>query len=196
MTNGSIPIGEICALKTGATLSRAKKAAAGNEATEAKVLVSSAFESGCILDEEIATERVANVKDELFTREGDVILKTSTPYDCLYIGPEHAGLLVTSFAIILRRRENAGIDMRFLAAFLSMPQQIDALQRLSKGDTVRLLKKKDVELFVVPDITMNEQQRLAAIYLNTLERKNECRNLMRMSDLVLESELTRSIYDR
>ena len=189
-------LGTLCSVKTGASMSRAKKAADSRNSTEARVLVSSAMESGRIVDEEIVTETISRVKDDLYTREGDVVLKTSTPYDCLYIDAGHAGLLVTSFAVILRPLQGAEIDMRYLAAYLNLSQTNENLKQSSKGATLQLLKKKDIEDFKVPIVPLGDQERIAKLYGNTLARKEECRKLMRLSDLVFESEFEHAVYYR
>ena len=195
MTYEDVTLGTLCSVKTGVSMSRAKKAAENGGASEARVIVSSAIENGRIVDEEVVTETVSKVKEELYTREGDIILKTSTPYDSVYIDEDHEGLLATSFAVILRPLDETRIDMRYLAAYLSLSQTNERLQNASKGATLQLLKKKDIEDFTVPMAPIDDQHRLAELYENTLARKAECRNLMRLSDLMIESEFSRAVYN-
>ena len=180
---------------TGAPMSRAKKIAESDEPINAKVLVPAAMSNGRIDDAQLVTERVSKVKDELFTKEGDVVVKASTPYDCVFIDRGHEGLLVTSFGLILRTASSAPLDMRFLAIYLSLEQTNKALQGMSKGMTIQLIKKRDIGDLLVPVPDLEAQLRLARLFECTQKRKELCRSMIEKSDLLLQSEFSRTIFD-
>lgn len=187
MPAASQRLGALCSVKTGTPVSRAKRQIKGVPFHAARVLVPKAIESGRVVDQELVEKQVSAVKEDLFTRCGDVILKTSTPYDCAYIDCAHEGLLVTSFGLIIRPLSNASIDMRYLAAFLTLPQTQQLLQSESKGMTLQLLKKKDILDILVPTPSKSVQQLLADLFENTQKRKELYRLAEAKSDQLLFS---------
>lgn len=189
------PLGSLVKIMTGAPMSRAKKIAESDDPVEARVLVPAAMSNGRIDDGQLVTEKISKVKDELFTREGDVVVKASTPYDCVFIDRGHEGLLVTSFGLILRTASSAPLDMRFLAIYLSLEQTNKALQGMSKGMTIQLIKKRDIGDLLVPVPDLEAQLRLARLFECTQKRKELCRSMIEKSDLLLQSEFSRTIFD-
>lgn len=190
----TIKLGDLCTVLTGAPMSRAKKLAEGETGAEVKVLVAKAMEDGRILDGEITRETVSKVKEDFFTREGDVIVKATTPFDCVYINKAHEGLLVTSFGMILRTAKDSPIDTRYLAACLNQPRAREALQRLSVGAGIRMIKNKALAGFEVPIAPKSKQARLAELFENTQKRKEQCLRLIAAGDELLEAEFSRIIF--
>lgn len=188
-----LPLGSLVEIKTGAPMSRAKKITDGDDPIRTKVLVPAAMTGSRIDDTQLVSEVVSKVKDDLFTREGDVIVKASTPYDCAYIDKGHEGLLVTSFGFILRSFSKSPVDMRYLAAFLGLQRTHLELQTMSKGMTIQLLKKRDIGGLMVPAPTPAEQARLGALSECIQGYKELCRVISEKSDLLLQSEFVRVV---
>ncbi|WP_346676052.1 hypothetical protein [Enorma phocaeensis] len=186
-----LPLGSLVEIKTGAPMSRAKKIADADDPIRTKVLVPAAMTGSRIDNAQLVGEVVSNVKDDLFTRERDVIVKASTPYDCVYIDKNHEGLLVTSFGFILRPIAESPVDMRYLALFLGLERTNLELQAMSKGMTIKLLKKRDIGDLMVPVPTLAEQTRLGALSESIQRCKELCRAISNRSDLLLQSEFAR-----
>lgn len=180
---------------TGAPLSRAKKLPEGGTGIVAKALTPRSMEGGRIVDGEVACETISKVKDDLFTRRGDVVVKASTPYDCVYVDEAHEGILVASFALIVRAKPGSCLDMGYLAAYLNLPQAKIALQGLSKGMTLQLIKQKDLAALEIPIAPVAQQAKLAALFENTQRRKAQCLLLMEKSDKLLEAEFSKTVFD-
>lgn len=187
MLAGHKRLSALCSVKTGMPVSRAKRRTKGDPFRTARILVPKAIENGRVINQELVEAQVSAVKEDLLTHCGDVILKTSTPYDCAYIDCAHEGLLVTSFGLIIRPLPDADIDMRYLAAFLTLPQTRQLLQRESKGMTLQLLKKKDILDIPVPTPSKSVQQLLAELFENTQKRKELYRLAEAKSDQLLFS---------
>lgn len=194
MSCEKMPLGKLVNIKTGAPMSRAKKIAEGDEAITAKVLIPAALSNSRIEDDFLAEETVSKVKGELFTKEGDVVVKASTPYDCAFVDNKHEGLLVTSFGLILRSLPKSPVDMRYLALYLSLEQTNKELQLMSKGMTIQLIKKRDLGDLLVPVPSAEEQTRLARLFEETQRCKQICRMLSEKSDVLLQSEFYRSVH--
>ncbi len=188
-----IELEKLCSIKAGLPIGRAKRYVEGAEPNEAWVLAPRAMEDGRINEALLATEVVYNAKDEFFTHEGDVVLKLSTPYDSVYIDKVHEGILVTSFGVILRSRVGS-VDMRYLAAFLNLPNGLTALQMAGSGSIIPILKKKDVARVQIVVPPLDVQARLAALQTNVQERKELCRRMMIKSDELLQAEFDRELW--
>lgn len=194
MAYEKMKLGDLCTVLTGAPMSRAKKLSDGETGTEVKVLVGKAMEDGRIVDDEIAHETVSKVKEDFFTREGDVIVKATTPFDCVYVDKAHEGLLVTSFGMILRAEGDSAVNMRYLAVYLNQPRAREALQRLSVGAGIQMIKNKALAGFEVPVAPKSKQARLAELFENTQKRKEQCLRLIAAGDELLEAEFSRIIF--
>lgn len=187
MSVGYKRLSTLCSVKTGIPVNRAKRQTKGFPSRVTHILAPKAMEGGRIVDQELVEEQVSAVKEDLFTHCGDVILKTSTPYDCAYIDNAHEGLLVTSFGLIIRPLPDAGVDTRYLAAFLTLPQTRQLLQSMSKGTSLQLLKKKDILDILVPMPSKSMQHLLAELFENTQKRKELYRLAGEKSDQLLFS---------
>lgn len=188
-------LGDFCRIMTGAPLSRAKKLASGDEGVSVQVLIPRAMEDGRIIDSELAQEKISKIKKDLFTKEGDIIVKASTPYDCVYIDKVHEGILVTSFGIILRAKSSDAVDMRYLITFLSQPHIKEKLQNMSIGVTIQLIKKAAISSLAVPVVSKKQQQKLAALYDNTQVRREQCLKLIEASEKLLKAEFSKTVYN-
>lgn len=188
-------LGDFCTVMTGVPTGRARKLAEGQVGTQVKVLSPRAMENGRIIDAEIAFETVSKVKEDFFTKEGDVLVKASTPYDCVYIDAEHQGMLVTSFALILRAKKGSMLNMRYLAMYLNQPQARERLQELSIGVSLKLIKKAALEGMDVPIIPEAKQAQLVELCVNTQKRKELCLKLIQESDKLLQAEFSRIVLD-
>lgn len=187
---------ELCTIKTGAPTSRAKKIAEGIEPREVKVLLPRAMQGGAIIDEELAIETVGEVKEENFTREGDVVIKLSTPYDSVYIDKAHEGIMITSFGMVLRKKDDAELDMRFLSLFLNLPQTNSILQAVSTGQSVAMamLKRQTVADIEVSLLPLERQEKLASLFQVVQERKNQYERLIELDNELVTSQMIKSIW--
>lgn len=196
MNNKTMKLEELCTIKTGASTSRAKKIADGVESREVKVLLPRAMQGGAIIDGELAIETVGEVKDENFTHEGDVVIKLSTPYDSVYIDKSHEGIMITSFGMVLRKKEDVELDMQYLSMFLNLPQTNSVLQAVSTGQStaMSMLKRRTVADIEVPLLPLERQQKLARLFQMIQQRKKLYRHLIELDDELVTSQMTMSIW--
>lgn len=187
---------ELCTIKTGSPVSRAKNIPEGVEAKETKVLLPRAMQGGNIVDSELAIELVGEVKEEYFTCRDDVVIKLSTPFDCVYVDEDHEGIMVTSFGMILRKRDDAPIDMQYLSMFLNAPQTNALLAAVSTGQTttMAMLKRKTVADLEIPLLPVEKQGLLAKLSEAVGERIEERKRLIDLDKELLNSELTNAIW--
>lgn len=187
---------ELCTIKTGAPTSRAKNIPEGIEPRAVKVLLSRAMQGGAIVDEELATELVGEVKEENFTHEDDVVIKLSTPYDSVRVDKGHEGIMVTSFGMIVRKKPEAELDMQYLSMYLNLPQTNAMLQAVSTGQStaMAMLKRKTVAEIEVPMIPLERQQALAALFTAVQARKRQHAKLIELDDELIVNQMLNSIW--
>ena len=154
------------------------------------------MQGGAIIDGELAIETVGEVKDENFTHEGDVVIKLSTPYDSVYIDKAHEGIMITSFGMVLRKKEDVELDMQYLSMFLNLPQTNSVLQAVSTGQStaMSMLKRQTVADVEIPLLPLERQQKLARLFQMIQKRKNLYRHLIELDDELVTSQMTMSIW--
>lgn len=189
---------ELCTIKTGAPASRAKNIPEGAEPVEVKMLTPRAMQDGKINDDELTTEFVGEVKQENLTRESDVVIKLSTPFDSMRVDKNHEGILVTSFAMVLRKKPEVDLDMQYLSMYLNMAQTKAVLQAKSAGVSTALsmLKRKDVADLEVPLLPLEHQQTLAELFEVTQQQNAQYEKLIALGNELISSKMTRSIWGK
>lgn len=183
---------ELCTIKTGTPVGRAKVAASeGGDAQSVRVLIPRAMSEGAIVDEELAVEKVGEVKREFYTHEGDVIIKLSTPYDAVYVDSDHEGILVTSFGMILRAKAGVSLDMRYLSMFLNHPTTRSMLQAASTGMSAGMatLKRRTIAGIDIALPALERQEKLAELFRAVGERKQSYRRLIELEDEFVASQV-------
>ena len=196
MNSKTARLEELCTIKTGAPTSRAKKIPEGVEPRDVKVLLPRAMQAGSIVDDELAIEAVGEVRAENFTREGDVIIKLSTPYDSVHVDKSHEGIMITSFGMVLRKKPEAELDMQYLSMFLNLPHTNSVLQAVSTGQStaMSMLKRQTVADIEVPLLPIERQRKLAALFQAVQERKRRYVRLIELDDELVTSQMTKSIW--
>ena len=196
MNSKTARLEELCTIKTGAPTSRAKQIPEGVEPRNVKVLLPRAMQAGVIVDDELATEAVGEVKDDNFTHEGDVVIKLSTPYDSVYVDKTHESIMITSFGMVLRKKPEAELDMQYLSMFLNLPQTNSVLQAVSTGQSVAMamLKRQTVADIEVPLLPIERQRKLAALFQAVQERKRQHVRLIELDEELVTSQMTKSIW--
>ena len=82
------------------------------------VLAPKAISDGIIVKENLGELQICKkIDEEKFTKEGDVVVKLSTPYDATYVTKENEGLAVPSFCAIIRVKEDKlrNIDIPYVS---------------------------------------------------------------------------------
>ena len=196
MNTKTAKLEELCTIKTGAPTSRAKSIPEGVEPREVKVLLPRAMQGGSIIDAELATELVGEVKEENFTHEVDGVIKLSTPYDSVRVDEGHAGIMVTSFGMVIRRKPESELDMQYLSMYLNLPQTNAMLQAVSTGQStaMAMLKRKTVAEIEVPMIPLERQRGLAELFRAVEARKRQYAKLIELDDELIVNQMLDSIW--
>ena len=153
---------------------------------DCKILVPKAINDGLIdhsLLQNVKLDR--EVKDKLYTKMGDVIMKLSTPYDrCSIDREEDEGLIVPSFSVIIRGIGDE-YNPYFIMAFLSSKYAWNQIERLRSGRVMTILSNESVAELEIPEFSEPEIKRISERYKNYLEFK-------RISSEIMELEKERN----
>ena len=154
----TLKMSDVADVVSGQIMSRisAEKSKEDKSTTEMRVIVPKAITSeGLISEADIPTERLMSMPDERrITKEGDIVIKLSTPFDSATITKEFVGCLVPSFCAIIRKNENPMIYNDYLQAFLNSELCKEQLRAKVAGAVMTILsvgKINEVEIPVVHD---------------------------------------------
>ena len=131
-----------------------------------KAIQNGKIDHGELYEMEYKTE----IDEKKLTQEGDIVVKLSTPYDVAYITEEDAGLLVTSFCVIIRNKSK-DVSSEYLTAFMN--SGIYRKQVLSKvsGAAVPMLTMSKIKEVQIKVLTMDEQEQVAEYYKIVCEKE-------------------------
>lgn len=136
-----------------------------------KVIPPKAIKAGRIEQEELyEVEYKTEFDDKKLTREGDIVVKLSSPYDAAYVTKDDEGLLITSFCIIIR---NTGKDVssEFIAAFCNSGVYMRQVMNMVSGAKVPMLTIGKVREAKTNYLPMEEQKQIAQFYKNLCEKE-------------------------
>ena len=124
---------EYSSIRTGLVLSRKKALPGEISQIYPSLSLKDITEDGQILLTAIENySAVEELKEDYFTREGDVLLRLSAPYTAVFITKKESGLLVPSHFAIIRPKEM--IDPRFLRWWLSKKRKV--FYKVASGGTM------------------------------------------------------------
>lgn len=156
---GFINVGQIM------TRVEAKAISPKDNLTEVKILTPKAISAGKIDLKELTSIRLKQtIDDKKQTKQGDVIIKLSTPYDAALIGPNEERLAYTSFTAVVRDLDKDRLDALFLTAYLNT-DYVKELLRLRAGVTsLPVVKIKDIRELELPDVPLAKQKLIGEAY--------------------------------
>lgn len=152
-------------------------------ATE-KAIVPKAISDGVINDVELTdVDLVKSVDDNKRTSAGDIIIKLSTPYDSAVVLPTQEGLIATSFCALIRNISKDYLP-EFICAYLNTSEVKDQLRASMAGATVPLLRISDIKQIDIPQVSIEQQERVVTILKLNARKKQilsdmltQCRQL-------------------
>lgn len=133
-------------------------------------------------------EYKVQIDENKITREGDIVVKLSTPYDAAYVTQEDEGLLITSFCVIIRIRDRSKIDPKFLNAFINSGVYIDQIGKLVSGSRVPMLTITKIKEVSMNNLSLEHQKEIGRYYENICRKEEIMKQI-----IVLEKEKIDSI---
>ena len=113
-----------------------------------KTIVAKTIGEGCINDDGVVINNYKAIPDpKRLTKEGDIVVKLSSPYSAVIIDKNHEDMLVSSFCSIIR--DVKGINKNYLVAFLNSDVCQKQLESSVAGTLMSILsngKLADIEI--------------------------------------------------
>lgn len=188
-------LGEIANIKTGLVLSR-KAAISDRGVEEYKVITFKSLKSEGYLDENEFEDFYSSegLNDSYITKEGDVVIRLSTPNTAAYIGKELEGAVVSSNFCVIRLIGDS-IAPEYLAWYLNSSFVKKQINKELIGSAVPVVKVSFLSELSIEDIPKEKQRKITEInnlyikekqLLSTLIREKEIFYKKIMTELVLK----------
>lgn len=157
-------LADICNIISGQLTNRVLKK--NNESLpvlgKVKVLAPKAIVNGKVIHEDIVEEEyVKDLNPETLTREGDIILKLSSPYDACLITKEDEGLLIPSFSC---RIVPDSKYTWYILAFLASSNCKEQIMSQCAGTVISLIKINSIRSLYIPDLDEKKIEEISNKY--------------------------------
>ena len=166
-------LGEIADIVGGQNMTRiSTDEASGKSPRNVKVLVPKAIAEGNVIEEDLGAAGIQKEIDaDRYTKEGDIIIKLSSPYDSALIRSGQEGIVIPSFCAAIRVKEDT-YNKDYLTALLNTKIVRDSLAARVAGSIrpmIRILDLKDLDLPSIPAEDMEDIGK--AFFLSSKKRR-------------------------
>lgn len=134
-------------------------------------IVAKTINAGIVDDDNIVyNDYKKEIDEKRLTKEGDIVIKLTTPHCAALIDKEHEGLLVSSFCSIIRDVE--GIDKNYYVAFLNSEvaeRQFEALNPTT--NVMRVITISAIEKLEIPAARESKMKQIGNYFINHSKKK-------------------------
>ena len=191
-------IADISEIYSGQIISRVEaKDEVGDEVFEEReVLIPKAIVGGRVTHADLGTVKLKKAADKnRITREGDIILKLSTPYDAAYIEKDDQGLVVPSFCSVIRGLDAGKVDAKFITAYLNTDYVREMLKAKVAGTTMPMIKLSDVKNLEIPNVPLEKQKSLGEAYSLSCQKQDVLREMLDNEQLLINSVVLNAVKE-
>lgn len=148
-----------------------------------KTVVAKTVSEGIIDDEGIVVnDYKTTFDDKKITREGDIIVKLSAPYNAAIIDKDHEGMLVSSFCSIIRYLGDDELDKWYLVAFLNSEIAQNQLKNRVVGSVMNVLSSGKLYDLEIPLPCMKKQQEIGSLFQKIVKNRSLIKQIMKLED--------------
>ena len=135
-----------------------------------KTVVAKSVSEGCFNEEGIVVNNYKSEPDpKRLTKEGDIIIKLSAPYNALIVDKDHENMLVSSFCSIIRGVE--GINKKYLVAFLNSDICQKKLESSVAGSLMSILSNGKIGELEIPIPSEDKQEEIGNYFEKTVTNR-------------------------
>ena len=164
-----------------------------DEGKTIRVLSPKAISNGVINIDDVGTAILSkDIDNDKFTREGDVVIKLSTPYDAAYITAETVGLAIPSFCAIIRKSVN-GIEGGYLSAFLNSRYVRDQLTAKVSGGNRPMVKVTDIRSLEIPNISESDMKDIGEAFMLSGKKREALLEMVHTEEQIMNTIVMNSI---
>lgn len=158
------------------------------------VLMPKAITSGIIMKNDLGEAILEKtVSSNKYTKEKDIVIKLSTPYDAAYVTKAEEGLLIPSFCAAIRITKNSKVDAKYLSAFLNSSYVRNLLSLMASGSSKPMIKINDIRALKIPDVPVKDMEDIGEAYLLSGKKKEVLREMIRAEEDLMENIVLASI---
>lgn len=167
-----------------------------NEGESVQVLVPKAIADGIIVKEDLGKAVLSkSVDEDKYTKEGDVVIKLSTPYDAAYVTAEDAGIVIPSFCATIRITKENLMDAKYLSAFLNTSYVRNQLTAKVVGSARPMIKITDVRALEIPKVSMQDMRDIGEAYMLSGMKKATLLEMIATESKLMENIVLASIKE-
>lgn len=168
---------------------------AEGEGKHIRVLTPKAISNGVINIEDIGTASITKeIGEEKYTREEDVVIKLSTPYDAAYITSETTELAIPSFCAIIRIKDNfSNINAKYLSAFLNSQYVREILMSKVSGGLKPMVKVTDIRNLDFPKVSEADMKDIGEAFMLSGQKKETLKKMINAEDQIMKTIVMNSI---
>ena len=157
------------------------------------VLAPKAISDGIIVKENLGELQICKkIDEEKFTKEGDVVVKLSTPYDATYVTKENEGVAVPSFCAIIRVKEDK-LDAKYLSAFFNTEYVREILKSKVMGSIRPMVKVSDLRNIDIPYVSEEDMADIGQAYILSGKKKSILSDMIETETKIMENIVLKSI---
>lgn len=163
-------------------------------AIEIGVLVPSAMSGGVVHKENLGTAILKKSPAESkITMKEDIIIKLSSPYDCVMVTHKDEGLLIPSYCGVLRGINSNIVYPKFLAGYLNSDYARNQLLMGVNSSSTAMVRQRSLQELELLLPVMEEQILIGDAYWYSCQKKYLYEKLaqtqQKMSDYVIQSSI-------
>ena len=163
---------------------------------ERNVLIPKAISGGRVTHADLGTVKLKKAVDEdRITRQGDIVLKLSTPYDAAYSEKDDEGLVVPSFCSIIRGVEVSKADSEFITAYLNTEYVREMLKSRVAGTTMPMIKLSDIKDLEIPNVPLAKQKLLGEAYSLSCRKQDVLREMLYNEQILINSVILNAVKE-
>ena len=135
-----------------------------------RTIVAKTIGDGCINEDGVVINNYKSEPDsKRLTKEGDVVVKLSSPYNAVIIDKDHEGMLVSSFCTIIRNIK--GINKNYLVAFLNSDVCQKQLEARTAGSIMSVLSNGKLADLEIPLPDESKQEEIGSYFVKTTKNR-------------------------
>ena len=167
-----------------------------NDGEPVQVLAPKAISNGIIIKEDLGKAVLSKDVDEnKYTKEGDVVIKLSTPYDAAYVTSKDIGLVIPSFCATIRILNDNLIDAKYLSAFLNTSYVRNQLTAKVVGSSRPMIKISDIRALEIPEVSIEDMRDIGEAYRLSGRKKEILLEMVQTESMLMENIILASIKE-
>lgn len=187
-------LGDIASVTVGQILTRV--ISKSDDGKVVPVLQTKAVTAGIINKEDLGQAVLSkDVDEDKYTRESDIVIKLSTPYDAAYVTADMAGLVIPSFCAAIRVTKKDMIDAKYLSAFLNTGYVKEQLLSKVVGSAKPMIKISDIRELNVPTGLDGDMKDIGEAYMLSGKKRLLLSEMIRTEEKLMENIVLASVKE-